>query len=156
MSSHSQLAGFNPTITYEENEFGIGTVAVTHDGNLYEFRKGDSASIPQYSACRLSNTFDIYQRASSSNDSVGRQIGVPQVVVPANYYAWFLVCGQGRVIVNSSCAAYVELRITTTAGRLDDAAANGQIARMVLTTARPASVGNSPCVMQYPYIHAVP
>jgi hypothetical protein len=92
-----------------------------------------------------------------SNDvgAAGDKIGIAPAAALIGNYGWVQVYGTCDAIhVLASAAANVPLASTTTAGALDDAVANPtkNITGIVLTTARAASEGNAPGVLNYPVV----
>lgn len=93
---------------------------------------------------------------SNSVGGIGDKIGVwPGVAAAAGSYGWVQVYGTCDAIqVLASANPNVALASTTTAGALDDSVANPtiNITGIVLTTARAASQGNAPGVLNYPVV----
>jgi hypothetical protein len=92
---------------------------------------------------------------SNSVGAIGDKIGIAPAAALINNYGWVQVYGTCDAIqVAASAAANVALASTTTAGVLDDAVANPtkNITGIVLTTARAASQGNAPGVLNYPVV----
>lgn len=92
---------------------------------------------------------------SNSVGGLGDKIGVAPVAAAAGSYGWVQVYGTcDDIRVSASCAANVPLASTATAGELDDATGTGtkNITGIILTTARAASAGNAPGMLNYPVI----
>jgi hypothetical protein len=93
---------------------------------------------------------------SNSVGGIGDKIGVwPGAAAAAGSYGWVQVYGTCDAIqVLASANPNVALASTTTAGALDDSVANPTInvTGIVLTTARAASQGNAPGVLNYPVV----
>ncbi len=81
----------------------------------------------------------------------GDLLGVAPSAIAASSYGWVQVKGVCNVQVAASCAANVRLNTTATAGQLDDDGTAGSLTcdGIVLTTARAASAGTAPAVMNY-------
>ncbi len=95
-----------------------------------------------------------------SNDvgAIGDKVGVwPGIAAVAGSYGWVQVYGTCDAMqVLASANPNVALASTTTAGALDDSVSNPtkNITGVVLTTARAASQGNAPAVLNYPVVGA--
>jgi len=92
---------------------------------------------------------------SNSVGALGDKVGVAPAAALAGDYGWVQVYGTVDAIqVLASCAANVALASTTTDGALDDATGSNtkNISGIILTTARAASQGNAPGVLNYPVI----
>lgn len=92
----------------------------------------------------------------NTHGSLGDKVGVWAAgAAVAGDYGWVQVYGTCDAMqVLASAAANVALATTTTAGALDDTVTNPtvNITGVVLTTARAASQGNAPGVLNYPVI----
>jgi hypothetical protein len=88
--------------------------------------------------------------------AIGDKVGVwPGAAAAAGSYGWVQVYGTCDAMqVLASANPNVALASTTTAGALDDSVANPtkNITGVVLTTARAASQGNAPAVLNYPVV----
>lgn len=93
---------------------------------------------------------------SNSVGAIGDKIGVwAGAAALAGSYGWVQVYGTCDALqVLASAAPNVALASTTTAGALDDSVANPtkNVTGVVLTTARAASQGNAPAVLNYPVV----
>ena len=138
-----------------EAEFGVGSMGMDDDSNVYIYCQA-GAACGQYDACEISGGNEI---SPTDNGGVrGTRIGVPQVAVADDSYAWVQVYGAGRVNVKASAAANTLLYTHASAGHLEDAEtasnASDVAERILLTTARAASDGDAPCFMHWPAIGA--
>jgi hypothetical protein len=93
---------------------------------------------------------------SNSVGAIGDKIGVWAAGAAASGdYGWVQVYGTCDALqVLASAAANVALASTTTAGALDDSVANPtiNITGVQLTTARAASQGNAPAILNWPVV----
>lgn len=92
---------------------------------------------------------------SNSAGGLGDKIGVSPVAAAAGDYFWVQVYGTcDDIRVAASCAANVVLASTTTAGEIDDAVATPtkNLTGIILTTARAASAGNAPGMLNFPVV----
>ena len=138
-----------------EAEFGLGSMGMTDDGSIYIYCQAEAAC-SQYDACEMDEGHMV-----SPTDNAGTQgtrIGVPQVAMADNSYAWVLVYGNGRVNAKASAAANALLYTHATTGHLEDAESASNASdiayRILLTTARAASDGDAPCFMHWPALGA--
>jgi hypothetical protein len=74
------------------------------------------------------------------------------VYIVAGTYGWVQIYGACNIQVAASCAANVRLNTTATAGQIDDDGTGGAfaISGAILTTAREASAGLAPGMLNYP------
>jgi hypothetical protein len=92
---------------------------------------------------------------SNSVGGLGDKIGVAPTSAAAGDYIWIQVYGTcDDIRVSASCAANVPLASTVTAGEIDDAVATPtkNLTGIILTTARAASAGNAPGLLNYPVV----
>jgi allophanate hydrolase subunit 2 len=132
--------------------FGKGDRVVTADGKEFLFCVTGGAITGAGFVVTIDEAYSAVQ-LSTSNDARGDLIGVALSAVTSGDYAWFQVKGVcDNIQVLASCAANVRLNTTGTAGALDDdgTATTIQAEGIYLTTARAASQGNAPGVLNYP------
>jgi hypothetical protein len=84
----------------------------------------------------------------------GLLVGVPAVDIAASSYGWVQIKGPANLQVLASAAANVRLNTTATAGALDDdgTAGSKDVLGIALTTARAASQGLAPAMLNYPAV----
>jgi hypothetical protein len=101
--------------------------------------------------------FDVAYSASTlstSNDARGNLVAVAPIAIASGSYGWVQVKGPTTMNVLASCAANVRLNTTATGGSLDDDGTTGAMAvdGIYLTTARAASPGSAPGILNYPAV----
>ena len=130
--------------------FGLGDRHIDQVGNEFVYVQAGSGGITANFVATIDEAYAAVM-VSTSNDARGDLLGVAPVAIAASSYGWVQVKGVCNVQVAASCAANVRLNTTATAGQLDDDATAGSIAcdHIVLTTARAASAGIAPAVMNY-------
>lgn len=91
---------------------------------------------------------------STANDARGDLVGVVPYAAASGEFGWVQVKGVAQIQVLASAAANTRLNTTATAGALDDdgTASAMQVQGIYLTTARAASPGTAPGVLNYPFI----
>lgn len=152
------FAGANPLVTIvgttDGKIFGLGDRLVQSDGKEYVFVQA-SAAITQYDVVYITSAY----AAADITTTVGLRgalIGVAPIAFAINEYGWVQVKGPCTMNVLASCAANVRLNTVATAGYLDDdgTATTKQAQGIYLTTARAASNGSAPGILNYPYVDA--
>lgn len=130
--------------------FGLGDRHVDHTGNEYVFVLAGVGGITANFVATIDEAYGAVM-VSTSNDARGDLLGVALATIASGSYGWVQVKGVCNVQVAASCAANVRLNTTATAGQLDDDGTAGAIAcdHIVLTTARAASAGIAPAVLNY-------
>lgn len=130
--------------------FGLGDRHIDQVGNEYVYVQAGSGGITANFVATIDEAYGAVM-VSTSNDARGDLIGVAPVAIPANSFGWVQVKGVCNVQVAASCAANVRLNTTATAGQIDDDGTGGALALdgIVLTTARGASAGTAPAVLNY-------
>lgn len=95
---------------------------------------------------------------STSNDLYGKNVAVAPAAASATNYGWVQVYGTcDDIRCEQDALANSILGPTADAGQIDDAAATGLFIRgLILTTARGATDGNAPGVLNYPVIDTRP
>lgn len=130
--------------------FGLGDRHIDQVGNEYVFVLAGVGGITANFVATIDEAYGAVM-VSTSNDARGDLLGVAASAIAASSYGWLQVKGVCNIQVAASCAANARLNTTATAGQLDDDATGGSIAcdHIVLTTARGASAGTAPAVMNY-------
>ena len=144
------LSSFTAAELSQGKGFGLGDRHIDHLGNEYVFVLAGSGGITANFVAAIDEAYGAVM-VSTSNDARGDLLGVAPVAIAASSYGWVQVKGVCNVQVAASCAANVRLNTTATAGQLDDDGTAGALAcdHIVLTTARAASAGTAPAVMNY-------
>ena len=144
------LSSFTAAELSQGKGFGLGDRHIDQLGNEYVFVLAGSGGITANFVAAIDEAYGAVM-VSTSNDARGDLLGVAPAAIAASSYGWVQVKGVCNVQVAASCAANVRLNTTATAGQLDDDGTAGSIAcdHIVLTTARAASAGTAPAVMNY-------
>lgn len=131
--------------------FGLGDRSTSDAGKEYVYVLAGSAITANF-FCKIDSAYTA-DMLSTSNDSYGTLVGVPEAAIASGSYGWLQVKGPATVQVSASCAANVRINTTATAGQLDDdgTALSFPVFGVALTSARAASAGTAPAVLNYPY-----
>jgi hypothetical protein len=132
--------------------FALGETTVGNNGSEWVYVRA-SATINAFDVVTFDETYaTVVAPISTANDFRGDKIGVAPVAFVALEYGWLQIKGLCTMNVLASCAANVRLNTTGTAGFLDDdgTATTFQAEGIYLTTARAASNGTAPGVLNYP------
>jgi hypothetical protein len=139
----------------EGKGFGLGDVYADSNGNEYmyvQFLVG-GASPNFIVAIKADNTAVM---ATNTTALFGERVGVftGAAAAVANDFGWAQIFGSVQIQVAASCAANVQLATTVTAGTLDDAVTTGtkMTNGIILTTARAATAGLAPALLNYPTV----
>lgn len=112
--------GANPLVTHEVAQFGLGEERDIR-GTVYRYCQNQAAATSKGQDCLISNANVATPQNTAGVSSIGGLIGIPEVDVAANYYAWFIV-GPTRngtdhkALMAASVSSGVNLTTTTTAG----------------------------------------
>ena len=130
--------------------FGLGDRHIDRTGNEYVYVQAGAGGITANFVATIDEAYGAVM-VSTSNDARGDLLGVAPATIAANSFGWVQVKGVCSVQVAASCAANVRLNTTATAGQLDDDGTAGSITcdGVFLTTARGASAGTAPAVLNY-------
>lgn len=132
---------------------GLGDRFTDNAGNEYLFVTFGGAIA---SAGQVVIIDEAYSAAllGTANDARGDLVGVVPYAANSGEFGWVQVKGIAQIAVLASAAANVRLNTTGTAGSLDDdgTSTTMQVQGVYLTTARAASPGTAPGVLNYPYV----
>jgi hypothetical protein len=151
--------GQNTSTTYTATElsqtglgFGLGDRYTDSVGKEWVWIVAGGA-VAQYDVVIFDETYSGLA-LSTSNDARGDLVGVAPVAIASASYGWVQVKGPTTMNVLASCAANARLNTTATGGSLDDDATTGAMAvdGIYLTTARAASPGSAPGILNYPAV----
>ena len=152
-------AGANPldtipaaSLTAGGRGFNLGDRMMDDRGRVWVFCVAGGAITGTGYVVAIDEAFSALQ-LSTSNDARGDLIGVAPIAVASGEYFWAQIYGVcDNIQVLASCAANVRLNTTATAGALDDDGTAGSIQAegIFLTTARAASQGNAPGILNFP------
>ena len=148
--STSNLIGVSLGYTDSSAQFNVGTTVNLDDGGQAVYVQA-SSDVAQYSAVsvRFDNTVVPITTTNSANSKV---VGFAQASIASAYYGWVQIGGKPIVKLAASCAPFVPLYTTATAGTLDDAVVSGGLVAgiVALTTASGATALT--CVAGYPHV----
>ncbi len=141
------------TPEYPAPTFAVGARAFGTAGTEWIFVQA-SAAISANFFCVISTT-NTAAHLTTTTGLRGLLVGIPLVAIPSGSYGWLQVkgpCANAQVL--ASCAANVRLNTTATAGAVDDdgTTSTKEVLGVALTTARAASQGNAPAMLNYPAI----
>jgi hypothetical protein len=142
--------------TTDGRMFGLGDRFVDGDGKAWVFVKA-TAAIAVNSVCTFDETYQTtVAPLTTSNDAYGDLVGVAAATFASGDYGWLQVSGPASILAKASCAANVRLNTTATSGSLDDDGTGGSmvVLGIALTTARAASDGVAPAILNFPQIGA--
>jgi hypothetical protein len=131
--------------------FKVGTRMAGDSGREFVYVvAGGAITGPGY-VVRYGPTFSATM-LSTANDAGGDNVGVSPIAMTSGTYGWVQIYGACNIQVAASCAANVRLNTTATAGQIDDDGTGGAfaISGAILTTAREASAGLAPGMLNYP------
>ena len=133
--------------------FQLGQISQGTDGSQWIFVKyGTGGSTGLGYVCVYDEDFLAIMQ-STSTGGIGDKIGVSPAAATIGQYGWLQVYGTcDDIRVFTSCNPNVALGSTANAGEIDDTVTTHAIAGIWLTTARGASQGNAPGVLNFPYI----
>lgn len=136
--------------------FVVGQTADGQDGSKWVYVKYGVGGSTGLGFVMVYDEDFLAVMVSTSNDTFGDKIGVSPAAALVDNYGWLQIFGTCDAIqVLASCGANIAINTTVTAGALDDSGAAGfQISGIILTTARAASQGNAPGILNYPLITA--
>ena len=140
------------TPEYPGAPFAVGTRAFGNNGTEWIYVQ-TTAAVTATFACVISTT-NTAAHMTTTNGLRGLLVGFPLVDIPSGSYGWLQVKGPASIQVLASAAANARLNTTATAGALDDDATAGskEILGVALTTARAASQGSAPAMLNYPAV----
>jgi hypothetical protein len=148
--SVSNMIGVSLEYTDTSPSFAVGTTVNLNDGGQAVYVRA-SSDVAQYSAVsvRFDNTVVPITTTNSANSKV---VGFAQASIASAYYGWVQIGGKPIVKLAASCAPFVPLYTTATAGTLDDAVVSGGLVAgiVALTTASGATALT--CVAGYPHV----
>lgn len=132
----------------------LGYTADGTDGSKWVYCLAGGAITGLGYVCVMDENFGVVMM-SNSVGGLGDKVGVAPAAAASGDYVWIQVYGTcDDIRVSASCAANVVLASTVTAGEIDDAVATPtkNLTGIILTTARAASAGNAPGMLNYPVV----
>jgi hypothetical protein len=140
------------SLEYPAPPFAVGTRAIGNNGTEWMYVQA-SAAVTATFACVISVTNTVAHMTTTTGLR-GLLVGVPAVDIAANSYGWVQIKGPANLQVLASAAANVRLNTTATAGALDDdgTSTTKEVLGIALTTARAASQGLAPAMLNYPAV----
>lgn len=134
--------------------FEVGTLADGADGSKWVYVKYGVGGATGLGFVMAYNEAFLAIMLNTTSDLIGQHVGVAPAAALVDNYGWLQIYGTcDNMQVLASCAANVNLGTTATSGALDDGATGGlTVSGVVLTTARAASQGNAPAILNYPVV----
>jgi hypothetical protein len=152
-------ASYGATLTADEHAnsgkgFSLGDTSTDSAGNVWLYVQ--AAGDPFANRVVVVSAANTVVPALASNALRGLRVGVARTAIANGSYGWVQIYGTADVQVLASAAANVRLNTTATTGHLDDDGTVGakEILGIALTTARPASNGTAPAVLNFPSVGA--
>jgi hypothetical protein len=132
--------------------FGLGDLSTDQDGNVWLYCQASAAVAANYFVV-ISPTYTVAP-ITTTNGLLGLRVGSPSAAMASGDYGFVQVFGPSTVQVLASAAANTRLNTTATAGALDDdgTATTKEIRGVALTTARAASNGTAPAILNWPVV----
>ena len=115
--------GLDPTRIDDSPAFGVGQFGDLEDRTFVYVKAG--AAISQSGAVLSIDGDTSAAELTTTNDAIGRRVGIAPAAATSGQYFWALVRGQTQFLVAGSCAANAVLRATAVGGVVDDVAGAG-------------------------------
>jgi hypothetical protein len=124
-------------------QFPLGLV-VTVAQTTYKYVKAITGAKTIGLCYEINKDNELSAAITTTTAALVQQIGIPQITLAANDFAWVAIQGIITVSVLASCAAGAQLYTTATAGSLDDATGGGVFAirGFSISTANGGSTAN--------------
>jgi hypothetical protein len=113
------ISGVDVADAYITQEFPLGTLYMNNKGQGFEYVRTTVALTPflAYAIDHSINASDVQDAAiagelvdnTATYQEMTRFVGVPQIAVPANRFAWVAVAGIMRITVLANCVQKVAL-----------------------------------------------
>lgn len=135
--------------------FTLGQLSEGSDGSIWVYVKFGTGGVTGTGYVVVLDEDFLAVMMSNSVGGLGDKIAVAPATAVLNDYGWVQVYGTcDSIRVAASCAANVVLASTVNAGEIDDAVATPtkNITGIILTTARAASAGLAPGLLNYPVV----
>lgn len=161
------ILGIDPTRVSTKAEFRLGSIGgydhPTYGYQEYIYGQAGSAIPAGGAAANVAggvpaSTQGEWVALTQSNDGPGEStnspVGFPQVEMSDQEFGWFLVKGQGGVLVYASAAIGTRLYTTATAGYLEDVSTSAiSIVGVTLTVVQGGASGvNTSARLTYPMV----
>ena len=151
MASLTQL-GADFDETHEAAQHALGSRAADREGGEFIYAQAAGAIAAHYAAIIEDANYQataVTHALAGANEAA--PIGWPLVAVADDEYAWFQTVGTADIQVSASAGAKAELYTSGTAGQLDDSSGSQtKIQRVRLITARGATAGLAPALLNFP------
>ena len=136
----------------EGKGFSVGDRHVNHDGKEYVFVLASSAITNTY-CCRYTAAYSASQ-LSTANGGRGDLVGVAVADIASGSYGWVQIKGPASLQVLASSPANARLNNTGSAGVLGTGGSAGSmvVEGVTLSSARSATQGPAPSVLNYPSV----
>lgn len=141
---------------FGRSEFALGDRTQDAAGNTYVFVTASAAITGEGYVCQIDEAYSAAHLTTANSES-GSRVGIAQHAFTSGDKGWLMVEGVTQVRVSASCAANVGINTTATPGQLDDdgTASSKDVTGLILTTARAASAGLAPGLINNAYVAMV-
>lgn len=114
----TQVLGFDPSLQTSVPLFNVGTQHTDELGRKYRYaRANGNLTAGKTAQFTKDGTWDAVAMTTTTLDSKRQRLGVPDINVTDDYYAWFWIgWGDFECIIENSTAAGSVLTSTGTAG----------------------------------------
>ena len=141
-------AGVNLTATYASAgaaPFALGTTVDLNDGGRAMLVESSASACSTFAAVVINESYVATMLTTGVARSAGNQIAFAQTSIATGYAGWVQFGGRPKVNLAASCAPFVPLYTTATAGVLDDATVSGS-GGMVMGVYAAVSISNATAV----------
>lgn len=129
-------------------QYGLGELTFDETGKAFVYVKASAA----ISTGRMAAIDRLYTAKASPSNTASGLYGLANHAIAKDKFSWLQRLGPSPALqVAANCAAFVQLYTDSPAGQLDDDASSQKAIRGVwITSARSASAGPAPCMLNWP------
>ena len=131
--------GLDPNRVTANPEFGINSFGEQADKAFVYVKI--NAAVGEAGEVVVIATDGLAHPITTSNDLIGRRVGIAPAQAAINSYCWLLVRGEARFLVAANCDANSSLRATTVGGVVDDSGSGPVIEGLFSTEGNGAMQG---------------
>jgi len=142
-------AGVNLTATYVSAgaaPFALGTTVQLNDGGTAMLVESSASACSTYAAVVIGESYVATMLTTGVARSAGNQIAFAQTSIATGYCGWVQFGGRPKVNLAASCAPFVPLFTTATAGVLDDATISAASGGIVVGVMAAVTISNATAV----------
>ena len=148
----SEPIHINPALTYENEAYTIGSRADDDKGNEYVFVKVTETCQQWRFVVYYPNNGFSARKTTASRCNIGDRVGVAQVNIPDDHYAWLMIYGTTLGRLAGSASDHDTLGTTGQAGQLRQTSGSQSRIDDVHATVDPSSTGHWPCILNWPLV----